>query len=140
MFLYTVLYGAGFCIGYDLIRAFRRTLKHRKILIAAEDLVFWLVIGIFLFTRIYAWNDGILRWYFFAGLFLGFLIYAVTISSYVVEIVSFFLKRLKMFFLWVNILVKRVVQSFFEILGIRNGKNVKSEEEKTPGQKGNTAE
>lgn len=138
-FFASILYGAEIMAVYDLIRATRRTWKHGKILIAAEDLIFWLASGIFLFTRLYLWNHGILRWYFFAGLLGGILLYAVAISPTVVKIVSFFLKRLKMFFLWVNILVKRVTGSFIKILRNKNGEDVKSDETETACKKDKSA-
>lgn len=138
-FFYSILYGAEIMTVYDFIRAARRTWKHGKILIAAEDLIFWLASGIFLFTRVYLWNYGILRWYFFVGLLGGILLYAVAISPTVVKIVSFFLKRLKMFFLWVNILVKRVTGSFIKILRNKNGEDVKPDETETARQKGESA-
>lgn len=138
-FFSSILYGAEIMAVYDFIRAARRTWKHGKILIAAEDLIFWLASGIFLFTRLYLWNHGILRWYFFAGLLGGILLYAVAISPTVVKIVSFFLKRLKMFFLWVNILVKRVTGSFIKILRNKNGEDVKSDETETACQKDKSA-
>lgn len=139
-FLCSALYGAECFVVYDLIRAIRRTWEHGKILIAAEDIFFWAASGIFLFTRLYHWNNGILRWYFFLGLFLGMLLYAVTISDWVLKFVSFFLKRLKMFFLWGNIIVKRITAVFLWFLRIKNGKNVKSEEKKTTCQKNEPAE
>ncbi len=139
-FLYSVLYGAEVLIVYDLIRSIRHTWRHGKVLIAAGDLLFWIATGIFLFTRVYLWNYGILRWYFFVGLFLGILLYAVTISPWVVKIVSFFLKRLKMFFSWVNILIKGVLTKVLKILGIKNGENVKTEKETAAREGADTAE
>ena len=138
-FLFSALYGVEILFVYDLIRSFRNTWKHKKILIAAGDMLFWLATGIFLFTRLYLWNNGILRWYFFVGLLLGMLVYAVGISPYVVKIVSFFLKRLKMFFSWVNILGKGITKSISKLTGIKNGEYVKSEEEKTACQEADTA-
>ena len=115
---------------YDLIRSIRNTWRHKKILIAAEDFVFWIAISIFLFTRVYIWNNGILRWYFFAGLLLGMLLYAAVISFRVVKFVSFFLKRLKMFFSWGNIILNRIFSVIIRFLGIKNGEDVKKKEKK----------
>lgn len=132
-FLFSVLYGAEVLFLYDLIRSLRNTWSHGKILIAVQDMLFWLTTGVFLFTRLYKWNNGILRWYFFAGLFPGMLLYAGGISPWVVKIVSFFLKRLKMFFSWVNIILKGMFHVISKILGISNGENVKEEKEEGAG-------
>ncbi len=126
MFLKSVVYGALLLCSYDLIRAFRATWKHKNFLIAVGDLLFWLVWGIFLFSRIYKWNNGILRWYLFVGWFLGALIYYVAMSPMVFKIVCFLLKRLKMCFSWVNILGKGAVTHISRILGIKYGENVKA--------------
>ena len=139
-FLCSVLYGAQVLIVYDLIRSIRGTWQHGKILIAIGDLLFWTVIGIFLFTRLYLWNYGILRWYFFTGIFLGMLLYAAGISPWVVKFVSFFLKRLKLFFSWVKLLVKGAISKAKRILRIKNGENVKTEKEKTACEGADAAE
>ena len=130
-FLCSALYGAEILTGYDLIRSLRNTWKHGKILIAAEDLIFWMAAGIFLFTRLYLWNYGMLRWYFLTGIGLGMLLYAAAISNLIVKFVSFFLKRLKLFFSWVKLIIRVLFTNISRILGIKNGENVRSEKEKT---------
>ena len=73
------------------------------------------------------WNNGILRWYFLVGVFLGMLLHAATISPLLIKIVSFFLKRLKMCFSWGNIILERFFGVVIKILGIHNGENVETE-------------
>ena len=114
---------------YDVLRGIRHTWKQKKILIAAEDLLFWLAAGIFLFTRCYRWNYGIIRWYFLTGVFLGMLLYTASISQLFLKFVSFLLKRLKMLFYWVNIILEKLFKAIIRILGIKNGEDVKTEKE-----------
>lgn len=114
---------------YDLIRAMRNTWKHKSWIIAVQDILFWLAAGILLFSCAYRWNNGIIRWYFLVGICLGMLCYRVGISQFFLEFVSFLLKRLKMFFSWVNIILERFLKTFNKILGMKNGENVKTEKE-----------
>ena len=126
LFLRMVAYGGALFCTYDLIRGIRAAWKHKNFLVAIGDLLFWLVWGAFLFSRIYKFNNGILRWYLFLGWFLGAIIYLVAMSPMVFKIVRFLLKRLKMCFSWVNILGKGAVTRIFKILGIKYGEKVKS--------------
>ena len=61
MFLKSVAYGALLLCSYDMIRAFRATWRQKSFWIAVGDLSFWLVWGILLFSRVYKWNNGVLR-------------------------------------------------------------------------------
>lgn len=131
LFLCSALYGAELLLVYDLIRSIRNTWKHGKILIAVGDIFFWMAASIFLFVKLYGWNHGILRWYFFLGLFLGMLLYAVTIGPCIVKFVSFLLKRLKMFFSWVKLIIRESISKTLILLGINNGENGKTEKTQT---------
>lgn len=129
-FFAAVFYGAELGLFYDLQRSVRITWEHRRWLVAVQDLLFGAGTGIYLFSRVYRWNYGVIRWYFLAGVFLGMLAYGAAISQFVLKFVSFLLKRLKMFFSWGNIILKRIIKAFYRILGIKNGENVKAEKEK----------
>ena len=131
LFFWSVVYGVGMLFLYDLIRGIRRGLEHGKILIAVGDLCFWVGISIFLFTRLYAANGGILRGYFFLGLLSGMLAYYGTISPWVVQFVSFLIKRLKMMVSWVKIMLRKMLH-FKLFTGILyNGENWKKKKEKS---------
>ena len=43
MFLMSVAMGIALTLTYDLLRVFRRVVSHNSILIAMEDVCFWLV-------------------------------------------------------------------------------------------------
>ena len=137
-FFSSVLYGLQMFLFYDLFRALRRTWPHKQILIAIEDISFWIAASIFLFTRVYKWNNGTLRWFFFVGLGLGTLLYYVVFSPYVLKFVCFLLKWLKMCISWVNILGKGAVTRIFRISGIKYGENVKKKEAQNTKQSNET--
>lgn len=138
-FLSSIVYGVQLFLVYDVIRSFRRTWRHKKILIAIEDISFWIAASIFLFIRVYKWNNGILRWFFFVGIGLGTLLYYVVFSPYVLKFVCFLLKWLKMCISWVNILGKGAATRILGVLGIKYGENVKQEEAQNTKQ-GNETE
>jgi spore cortex biosynthesis protein YabQ len=76
-----VFYGvvAAFC--YHLLLFFRAVLHHSRAVIDAEDILFLAVAGICFFLTVYKQNDGILRWYTFAGAGLGCLAYVRTLGA-----------------------------------------------------------
>lgn len=130
LFLWSIVYGVGMMFLYDLIRGIRLSVGHGKILIAVGDLCFWIGISIFLFTRLYGANGGILRGFFFLGLLSGMLVYYGTISPWVVQFVSFLIKRLKMMVSWVKIIMRKVLH-FKLFTGIINhGESSKKKKEK----------
>ena len=96
-----VMYIAGgiiICILFDIFRALRKSIKTSDIITYIEDTVFWIITTIFLIYLIFVLNSGKIRIYNFVGLFLGGLIYYLTVSRYFmkisVKIFTFFKKVL----------------------------------------------
>ena len=77
-----VFYGvvAAFC--YHVLLFFRAIIKHRTVVTDAEDILFLAAAGFGFFLMVYEKNDGILRWYTFAGAVLGCLAYLRTLGAY----------------------------------------------------------
>jgi spore cortex biosynthesis protein YabQ len=63
--------GASFSVHQRLIRPLRR----RLLTVILTDLLFWLVQALLLFTILLPVNEGVLRFYLFLGLALGFAFY-----------------------------------------------------------------
>lgn len=101
MFAKSLLYGVIMMAGYDVFRILRRIIRHNPIWVIMEDLVYWISGGLFLFSRIYRENSGILRGYIFIGLLLGMILWHYSIGEYLVRWISggicFLVKRLKFF-------------------------------------------
>ena len=76
-----VFYGvvAAFC--YHLLLYFRAVFRHRTAVTDAEDILFLSAAGFCFFLTVYEKNDGILRWYTFAGAALGCLAYVRTLGA-----------------------------------------------------------
>ncbi len=83
MFLWFVGFGIVLGVIYDLLRAFRREIKHSTAAVMLEDVVFCGIAcsgcyGIFFWK-----NNGGLRAFGFIGIFLGVLLYELTVGPWV---------------------------------------------------------
>ena len=78
----------GIIIGilFDIFRIFRKTFKTPDFLTYAQDILFWILVGIILLFSIFHFNNGEIRSYVFIGLIIGILIYILTISKYFIKI------------------------------------------------------
>lgn len=88
-------YGAILLWGYDIFRVLRRVIRHLPAAVVFEDLLYWVSSGLFLFSRIYRENSGILRGYFFVGVVLGGVLYHYSLSKPLVQFLSFCLIKVK---------------------------------------------
>lgn len=85
IFFWSVVAGALVSFIFDLFRIKRRTIKTGRVLTVIEDLLYWLIVSLVMFSIIYLTNDGIIRGYTFIGVFLGVLIYLVGLSPVVIK-------------------------------------------------------
>lgn len=79
---------------YDIIRIIRRVISHSNAVIAAEDLIFWFLGGIYIFRMLYIKNDGIIRGFAIIAIVTGMIVYNITISSLIVKYVSLVLNKI----------------------------------------------
>lgn len=66
-------------VCYHLLVFLRSLFAHARAVVDAEDILFLIGTGFAFFLVVYERNDGILRWYTFAGAGLGCLIYRHTL-------------------------------------------------------------
>lgn len=95
MFLISLAMGIALTLSYDLIRIVRRVISHNSILIAMEDVCFWLVWTYVVLETVHRYGDGVLHWYMVLGIFLGVIGYHSTISCALIKIIDNILYRLK---------------------------------------------
>ena len=60
-------------LGYNLLIAFRQMVKHNKVIVVIEDLLYWIMAAIYVFVCIYYINEGAIRNSFIFGATLGML-------------------------------------------------------------------
>ncbi len=76
--------GVGFRSCYDLILIHRGVCRLGNVITGIQDVLYWLAGCICIFSMIYHTNDGIIRWFVLAGIFLGMLCYHKLISGFLV--------------------------------------------------------
>lgn len=116
LFLLSMGTGAALFLIYELLSVLRKIIPHHPVVTACEDLVYWTAAGIFLFSVIYRFNQGILRSFFFSGCVLGAWLCSMTaappmkkvmeiVLGIPVSFVKFSTKRLLFFIKRCNIFV-----------------------------------
>ena len=80
LFAVCLLLGAALALLYDVVRVLRLLFRHWDWLVDVEDLLYWVFTGWSVFQTLFYFNRGALRGYAFLGLFLGVLLYTLTIS------------------------------------------------------------
>ncbi|NCB92117.1 MAG: spore cortex biosynthesis protein YabQ [Clostridia bacterium] len=112
LFTKSLWYGSFLMIIYDGLRILRRVLPHTSVIVAIEDLLFWMISSLFLFSRFFWENEGALRAYLFVGTVLGMLAWHYSLSRIYVDVCSGIMNKIKKILLIparkVLILVKRL--------------------------------
>lgn len=78
-----VLLGEAFGLGvilmvfYDIIRLFRHIVRHHHLVVAIEDLLFWVIASLCIFYLLFLENSGRVRMYAITGTALGMILYYV---------------------------------------------------------------
>lgn len=88
LFLVCLGLGAILAFIYDMVRILRLFFRHRDWLVDLEDLLFWLFTAWLVFRTLFIYNRGALRGYAFLGMFLGVMLYALTLSRLLLKIAA----------------------------------------------------
>lgn len=80
LFWVCLILGAFLASVYDGVRIFRLLFPHWDWVVDVEDLVYWVFTAWMVFRTLFYYNQGMLRGYAFLGMFLGMLVYMLTIS------------------------------------------------------------
>ena len=99
-YLFLIFAFNGVIIGLilDFFRIIRKTFKTSNVITYIEDILFWILTGISIIFFMYNFSDGTIRLFMIIALLLGFLIYILSISKFIIKIVVFFINILKEFF------------------------------------------
>ena len=77
--------GAVMAFAYDLLRLFRRLVRHGRLWVDAEDLLFWTLCFFASFTLLYYGNNGVIRFAAVLGAGAGMLAYELTFGKIFVK-------------------------------------------------------
>ena len=95
LFLYAAYLGVEIAFAYDLLRIFRRVVKHNRLAVAFEDFLYWLWAGVRVFLMLYEYHNGSLRFYTILGVCLGIFLYTVSIGALFVKYSAMLLNKTK---------------------------------------------
>ena len=90
----SILCGGLVLLAYDGLRILRRLVNQSSLVLALEDIVFWIFAAIFIFAVIYKENNGIIRGFSLIGMTIGMLLYHWIISDYLVITITKLIKLL----------------------------------------------
>lgn len=98
--IFLIFISIGGIIGllFDFFKSIRKSFKTPDIITYVEDFFFWILAGVILIYSIIIFNEGQIRGYVFFGIFIGSLLYSLTISKLSVIIFTSVIKILKIIF------------------------------------------
>lgn len=91
LLLLSLCHGGILMAAYDILRIFRRLVRHSCFAVGAEDFFYWVFVGIEVFLFLYRENDGTIRGFVLAGIGLGMLIFSKGVSRFSVPALSWLL-------------------------------------------------
>lgn len=84
-FLISILWGVLIILTYDILRILRRLIPHNAIVLAIEDIIFWVLASLFIFAMIYTMNNGTIRGFSVMGMGIGMTLYHFIFSELFVK-------------------------------------------------------
>ena len=116
LFLASVEIGVLMGVLFDLIRIFRKIVKHPNFLVQIEDMLYWIVCALLGFYRLYICNYAEIRPYICIGIILGAVFYFLTFSVIFMKIATAVINYVKAL---VNKLIRLIIvpiKAFIKLL------------------------
>lgn len=84
--LVSIATGVFMAFAYDVVRLFRRLVKHGRLAVDLEDILYWTACFGLSFTLLYYGNNGVIRFAAVFGAAIGMCVYAVTVGRFFVRV------------------------------------------------------
>lgn len=84
--LASIAAGACMAFAYDMLRLFRRLVRHGRIAVDLEDILYWMACFFLSFALLYYGNNGVIRFAAVLGAAVGMALYAVTVGRFFVRV------------------------------------------------------
>ncbi len=84
----SLLTGVWLMMCYDILRVFRLFIRHSSFWMGTEDFLYWIYAGITSFLLLYQENDGNIRAYMIAGIFVGMVAYDRLFSQIYIKLLK----------------------------------------------------
>lgn len=123
LFLIFSLNGVIIGLIFDFFRILRKSFRTTNCIIYIQDILFWILTGISIIFFMYNFSEGSIRLFIFMGLILGFLLYILTISKYIIKTSVYIILLLKILIKKLLIVVYfpiRVIKTFIHKTIIRH--------------------
>lgn len=121
MFMLAVLWGSILMTVYDCLRLFRIFIRQRQWLLIVEEIVFWLLMTVWLYALLYRYHDGAVRNYILFGIGTGMGLYRWLLSAVFIRkmsmIVRFILKPVQKLRHIFKSFVKNIENTLQSVLG-----------------------
>ncbi|AGB40141.1 spore cortex biosynthesis protein YabQ [Halobacteroides halobius DSM 5150] len=104
-FLNMILVGMVIGIGFDFYRVLRSKVNPLQIFTILFDIVFSLLSAIIIFITLFYSNGGAARGYVFIGVFTGVIIYYLTISNFMIKVLT----KLANIIYWIYTKAKKII-------------------------------
>lgn len=127
-FAVSVMSGCFMVFLYDILRVFRKLVKHGAVFTALEDVIYWILAALFIFAMLYRKNDGLIRGFAIGGILIGMLFYNHFISPRTVKAVVWLVQKMIYIFSFPFRMMKRVLRrpaAFCRRKGVRVRKKIK---------------
>ena len=118
-FLYSIALGMIFSAFYDVLRAFRTVKRPKAILVFIQDIFYFIIISLTSFIFFLAITNGEIRAYILFGIILGFTLFNLLLSPYLLKILiavfntfSVIFERINKAFYWI---FERIDRSLIKI-------------------------
>lgn len=95
LFVVSCLFGIPIGIVFDIFRVFRMTVRHGKIAVMIEDILFFALYGVFIMCFTITAARSEFRFYYCFGNLLGFVLYFVTLGNAVTKILRKIISRIR---------------------------------------------
>ena len=125
LYVFLIYSFSGVIIGlfFDVFRILRKSFKTPDFITYIEDIIFWILTGLFLIYIIFKFNNGEIRSYIFIGLGIGILLYLLIFSKYFIKINVIIIKYLKAIFRTIFQIITypfKVILKIFDKLILKN--------------------
>ena len=100
--LLSICLGCIGCVGYDVLRASRKAGFNSNIMVFITDIIFWVVNAFITFIFLIARTNGEIRGYVLVGELIGFVIFRISLSRFVLSIFTSVFSLFKKFVGCVN--------------------------------------
>lgn len=128
IFLAIVYWGLIIGVIYDIYRMVRRILKPGKWITGIMDLFFWIIIAILSSLMLFHINSGEVRVYAFIGLALGWSLYFLTLSYWIMKAFDIVYRAVCTVVIWPVKKIKSLLKPLFIYIKKKFSKGIEHSE------------